>query len=216
MAQRYKGPKEPDQAEQLRERVENPANPEETRLPSRSELHKSKKKKTKFKIKYPVIRLLALSFILLPVTFLSFTYYYEKKQNTSTVEKDLPGFEKVDMAEDGVSSGNAKIDEDPPEAAETPRAAPAVNSADPQNEDEAEEATEGPVTENVPKKVVVKGDYEVIYHTVQANETLFSIALKYYNSRDGMQRIREWNQFSGNEIYAGQTLQIPIKKGKSK
>lgn len=38
-------------------------------LPSRSEVHRKKKKKSKRKIKFPLIKLLVLFFILLPIVF---------------------------------------------------------------------------------------------------------------------------------------------------
>lgn len=44
-------------------------------LPSRSEVHRKKKKKLKAKIKFPLIKLLVLFFILLPIGFY-FVYTY--------------------------------------------------------------------------------------------------------------------------------------------
>ena len=60
-----------DQAERLRKRVEKTGSHGDKRdtLPPRSEIHRQKQKKTNAKIKYPVIRLMALFFVLLPVIF---------------------------------------------------------------------------------------------------------------------------------------------------
>lgn len=48
-------------------------------LPSRSELHRKKKKKGKVKIKFPLIKLLVLFFILLPIGFYC-VYVYLQNQ----------------------------------------------------------------------------------------------------------------------------------------
>ena len=46
-------------------------------------------------------------------------------------------------------------------------------------------------------------------HTVQANENLFRIALKYYNDASGVDKIRAANNLPSNSISVGQTLIIP-------
>ncbi|WP_404427859.1 LysM peptidoglycan-binding domain-containing protein [Ureibacillus chungkukjangi] len=46
-------------------------------------------------------------------------------------------------------------------------------------------------------------------HTVQANENLFRIALKYYDDASGVDKIIEANNLSSNSISVGQTLIIP-------
>ncbi|MEK9198010.1 LysM peptidoglycan-binding domain-containing protein [Ureibacillus sp. 179-F W5.1 NHS] len=46
-------------------------------------------------------------------------------------------------------------------------------------------------------------------HTVQPNENLFRIALKYYNDASGVEKIKQANNLSSNDVYVGQTLIIP-------
>ncbi|MDN4493889.1 LysM peptidoglycan-binding domain-containing protein [Ureibacillus aquaedulcis] len=46
-------------------------------------------------------------------------------------------------------------------------------------------------------------------HTVQPNENLFRIALKYYNDASGVDKIMAANNLSSNSISVGQTLIIP-------
>ncbi|MBO0995357.1 LysM peptidoglycan-binding domain-containing protein [Bacillus sp. SD088] len=48
-----------------------------------------------------------------------------------------------------------------------------------------------------------------VYHTVQPGETLFRIAMNHYQSQDGIEKIRQANGLSGNEISVGQKLKIP-------
>ncbi|MDT9024703.1 LysM peptidoglycan-binding domain-containing protein [Rossellomorea yichunensis] len=51
---------------------------------------------------------------------------------------------------------------------------------------------------------------KIVYHTVAPKETLFRIAMKYYNSQSGVERIKEWNNIQNNEIQTGQVLEIPL------
>lgn len=46
-------------------------------------------------------------------------------------------------------------------------------------------------------------------HTVQPNENLFRIALKYYGDASGVDKIKAANNLSSNSISVGQTLIIP-------
>ncbi|MED4096523.1 LysM peptidoglycan-binding domain-containing protein, partial [Peribacillus simplex] len=66
--------------------------------------------------------------------------------------------------------------------------------------------------ENVQAAKPDKESYKVVLHTVQGEETLFRISMKYYKSQEGIALIREWNGLNGNEISKGQVLKIPIKK----
>ncbi|KHF30629.1 LysM domain/BON superfamily protein [Anoxybacillus sp. BCO1] len=53
-----------------------------------------------------------------------------------------------------------------------------------------------------------------IYHTVQENETLYSIAMKYYGNEKGMDLIKEWNRLTSTKLQKGQVLKIPNMNGK--
>ncbi|MBY0096517.1 LysM peptidoglycan-binding domain-containing protein [Mesobacillus maritimus] len=115
-----------DQAERTRKKIVrtkgNNTSPEMEELPPRSKLHRQKKNKNKWKLKYPVIRLLAVFFILLPISIFSAYSYlnnkggdgengsmktggYEKiniEKNNSTTETSLPvRFEEKDIEAEG-------------------------------------------------------------------------------------------------------------------
>jgi LysM repeat protein len=51
---------------------------------------------------------------------------------------------------------------------------------------------------------------KIITHTVQENETLYSIAMKYYQSDKGMEMIKKWNHLKSAQLHKGQVLQIPV------
>ncbi|MTH52207.1 LysM peptidoglycan-binding domain-containing protein [Bacillus mangrovi] len=88
----------PDHAEKsrLQRRAERK---EAGTYPSRSEIHKNKRQEKedgkKIKLKYPLISLLALCFILLPIFLLSFTYYYGKNGTTLDDGQKLKDYESI-------------------------------------------------------------------------------------------------------------------------
>lgn len=55
-----------------------------------------------------------------------------------------------------------------------------------------------------------KSGGKVVYHTVKPQETVFRISMMYYKSQDGIEKIRQANGLSGNDIRAGQVLKIPL------
>lgn len=58
----------------------------------------------------------------------------------------------------------------------------------------------------------VAGAQTAGYHKVQKGETLFTISLKYYNSRDGETLIQNANGMKGKTVIAGTTLIIPERR----
>lgn len=108
-----------DQAERLRKRIEKSKEaPERTssskELPPRSRLHNQKSKKTKVKLKYPVIRLLVLSFILLPIVIFS-VYTYNEGQKYGGVKNatiDRQGFETVALEKDKLSNESNEVEDE--------------------------------------------------------------------------------------------------------
>ncbi|MEH7124343.1 LysM peptidoglycan-binding domain-containing protein [Bacillus sp. JJ1532] len=215
-----------DQAERLRKKVnrnwdsEEPIQKKET-LPPRSRLHREKRKKNKWKVKYPVIRLLALLFILLPITIYSMYNYLQKNDNGGAEKASTQngfetiGFEEQEQKEEkgtiieereedpGNTDGKVENEEKEPSipASETPIISDSEDkgSAKPAETDENQQAKDNQQAEQK----------EIIYHTVKPNENMFRIALKYYNSQDGMDIIKKANNLKNNEIQAGQVLKIP-------
>lgn len=90
-----------DQAERLRQKIDklNVPSAQESSLPPRSDLHRNKKKKTKLKFKYPLIRLLVLFFILLPITIFSIYSYMGGKYPwvVKTTVTSNKGYETVNF-----------------------------------------------------------------------------------------------------------------------
>jgi LysM repeat protein len=206
------------QAERLKRRIEK-INEETTEvrdlLPPREQIHREKRKKTKLKIKYPIIRILVLFFILLPIVIFSAYSYLEvgKGSKTEKVNGDSSGYEVINFEKTETESTvetsveekeNAPVEEEQ-EAIEVQKS---ISQATP-----IESASSVPTTisgQGTDKNV--EPAPQVIYHTVKSGENLYRISLKYYHSKAGEDSIRKANNLKGNEIYLGQVLKIPLNK----
>jgi LysM repeat protein len=228
-----------DQAERLRKRVDRKtghAIEKKETLPPRSEIHRQKQKKTNVKVKYPVIRLMALFFILLPVIFFSVISYLEGAKGPLNHVAERAGIELINVESSEIENNSNEEDEEGPaieEITETDQidvaSSPAPNNDNDKNnttsvQAEGEAANQKPEgqkpadTQTTSEAAAATpdtnagGGEKIIYHTVQPSETLFRVAMKYYKSQEGIEVIKKANNIMGNEIQAGQVLKIPLKK----
>ncbi len=111
------------------------------------------------------------------------------KREAAEKEKARQEAAKEEAAKREAAKREAAKKEEQAKAAENP-----PKQQEEQNQDNNNENTQGNVT----------------YHTVQQGENLFRIALKYYGSQAGVEKIRQANGLAGNEISVGQTLTIPL------
>lgn len=229
------GKQRTDQAENLRTKMIDDYKEQHGDYPPRGEVHKNKEKKSKLKLKYPIISLLALFFCLVPVLIFSFYLYYNDDSRTSKDNEETVGNDTIYIPKKNNNNDSTLTDETTIEAEE-------AVSNEPDESIEAESQAEEQVTteevekidekqekaENQPEKSEIPNTTEtdteststnsneqeyrdIITHKVGAGETLFKIAIKYYNSRTGEDIIRQYNNLNGNDIYEGQILKIPLK-----
>lgn len=210
-----------DQLEKRRTKIEKSTFAEGQRvereeLPPRSAVHqKGKKKKTKLKVKYPLIRLLALFFILLPITVISIysTIVKDKISNIKeTISDSTEEFETIEI-EDGANSnkedkGSVKEDAVPEESPDGQSEESLEDSQSSMNQ-EAENGAEGRHTAAAP---LIVHEKDIVYHKVKRGETIYKISMKYYKSKAGIDVIKAANNLTSNEILAGQMLTIPLNK----
>jgi LysM repeat protein len=206
------------QAERLKRRIEK-INEETTevrdQLPPREQIHREKRKKTKLKIKYPIIRILVLFFILLPIVIFSAYSYLEegKGSKTEKVTGDSSGYEVINFEEpETESTVETKVEETENTPVEDDQEAIEVQKSIIQDA-----PIESPASQPTP--IIGQGTDKnvepapsVIYHTVKSGENLYRISLKYYHSKAGEDIIRKANNMKGNEIYLGQVLKITLNK----
>lgn len=201
-----------DQAQQLRDKMseknqESRESLDILALPPRSKVHheKDEKKKTKLKLKFPLLRLLTILIVLLPIAILGYTYH-EKNQipTTSSIHREEPSHsEKISIG-----------------SKETAPKENSENKAESEEElisnDTTESNEQTDVSTGTGKPSVNNENEDVIIHVVQPDETLYTISQLYFKSREGEQLIMEWNNLEQNKVEPGQELEIPVIQLNSK
>ncbi|PLS02096.1 hypothetical protein [Neobacillus cucumis] len=105
-----------DQAERLKQRIQKineKAAGNSEKLPPREQVHRQKKKKTKLKVKYPVIRLLVLCFILLPIIIFSVISYRDhggKINGTQKTSGNSVGYETINLKKNNPENDDKKVE----------------------------------------------------------------------------------------------------------
>ncbi|RDI42957.1 LysM peptidoglycan-binding domain-containing protein [Falsibacillus pallidus] len=226
-----------DQAARLRQKLDKVEHEETTttvstskksQLPPRSEHHRQKKTKTKWKLKFPLIRLLLLSFVLVPITIFGLYTYFEKHDFSTPAMENSGGeeirFETSNGAENSAAdegdSSNIEKDASNSSRSSQDQADPPAEKGTAENTGSKEGAAEN--QESTPAQTTVQTDsneppesnqnIQVVEHTVQPNETIFRISMNYFHSKDGIEKIKEFNNLPSNEIEVGQVLKIPVPK----
>ncbi|WP_412055367.1 LysM peptidoglycan-binding domain-containing protein [Bacillus haynesii] len=123
-----------------------------------------------------------------------------KESNQSENKVDEPSKKDEQMQKEKEQFKEEKKAEEQPVAAKKP-AAPKQPA---EQEKKTANAAQTPPVQQAPQPK------KVLKHTVGEKETLFRISMKYYKNRSGEEKIRNYNQLSGNNVYAGQVLDIPI------
>ncbi|NVB32237.1 LysM peptidoglycan-binding domain-containing protein [Bacillus licheniformis] len=123
-----------------------------------------------------------------------------KESNQSENKVDEPSKKDEQKQKEKEQFKEEKKAEEQPVAAKKP-AAPKQPA---EQEKKTANAAQTPPVQQAPQPK------KVLKHTVGEKETLFRISMKYYKNRSGEEKIRNYNQLSGNNVYAGQVLDIPI------
>jgi LysM repeat protein len=150
---------------------------------------------------FPLLRVLLTFFILLPIISFSLYTFILKKSFFLDLGAKMAGEE---VPYEIVSAGEKQ--------AKQPNTY--NNSGSNENKNSGEQETQD---DSVAEKIDIETnsqtnneDQKIIFHTVQPNETLYSIALKYYHSKSGIDLIKQWNDLSNDGIIVGQVLEIHL------
>ncbi|WP_374723256.1 LysM peptidoglycan-binding domain-containing protein [Peribacillus tepidiphilus] len=216
-----------DQAESLRAEVElvNRNVRLKESLPSRAEIHGKKKQKVKLKIKYPLIKLLSLFFILMPITIYALYTSGNDEKVANSISEEKKGFETIEINNNEPSSISSSYDQETKKQVSltdenhsgskaenhtkhTEQKMASTETANPSSQEEQNSGEQE--KDNVGDRK--NDEYKIIYHTVQPQETVFRISMKYYGSQEGIPLLKEWNDIQDNNIEVGQVLKVPIKK----
>ncbi|ESU71828.1 hypothetical protein JCM12214_20930 [Geobacillus vulcani] len=148
---------------------------------------KRRREKEEQKRKYVPARLLVFLFLALPAVVLAI-HHVQSRSDTVTVvrHEDQSGRETVRIIQDD-------------EVKRTEQAAKSKQKS---------AADRGSVGGREKKTDDEQG--KIITHVVAANETLYSIAMKYYGTPDAIDLIKKENGLSTGRLQPGQTLRIPL------
>ena len=219
-----------EKTEQTRQRLERITLEEvapDKELPPRGDIHRQSSKKTKWKFNYPIIRLLLLFFILLPITMFSIYSYYEGDQflGFKKTNEEKGGYEKVaigkieESTNNDSESENKKVEENPNDQVVETVVSPSVETDNKDtgtiliegNPNSEPTQTDQAASTETPSEIETVSSDKTTVHTVTTGETLYRIAMKYYQSKSGIEIIKQANQIKGNDIHNGQELVIPFK-----
>ena len=214
---------------------------EVTSLPPRGEHHQQRRKKTKRKPSFPLIRLLVLFFILLPVTIYAIYNYrdvifphqnkqvFEEKGGYETISIDHSESKKKASKTTTKKATNdtttvkdntkpsTPTETTPMETAQT-ETVPTETTPTENTNVSVSTSTGNGSTSNVATPPVQNDSTDtkqptvvIKQHTVKTGETLYRIAMNYYHSQSGIEIIKKANNLKNNEIHVGQVLKIPIQ-----
>lgn len=169
-------------------------------LPPRSEAHKGKKTGYTWKVQYPLIRLLIVLFIILILFIPIYNIWGKQGEDNATLStlKSAKASDANYMMELTRRKGDPDSDfslQNKEEESET----------GPERTEEEQDVSEMDAVATKDGATVTFDEY-----VVKEGDTLYSIAMKFYKSKDGERKIVQANHLNGGEeIYVGQTLLIP-------
>lgn len=180
---------------------------------------KKKKKKTR---KNPLLNILLFVLLGIPFALLIYVSFFYNPVDSETAEVEENGSIVEVQTNNTVSSSSKEKAEPKIEESDKKASAEEKASDDTTVEDakQAEvEAAKKAEQAKVEQEELAKQQEEPkqteqettggTTHTVQSNENLFRIALKYYGDASGVEKIKEANNLSSDSISVGQTLIIP-------
>ncbi|MBM7569797.1 LysM peptidoglycan-binding domain-containing protein [Aquibacillus albus] len=179
-------------------------------LPPRSQVHAGKKAKMKWKISFPLVRLLFVLFLLIVGLVLTYQVWGKDLLETSSAKQSMeqnPAGELVQV--------KFQHDDHPvKDTIQISKEEKIVDSLTNSNENRTlEESTnqdeEVNINEEANKQQTNKN--EVRTHVVKKGDTLFSIAMFYYGNKQGEKIIMEANGLTDKTVKIGQSLSIPFK-----
>ncbi|NNU84018.1 LysM domain-containing protein [Geobacillus sp. BMUD] len=153
---------------------------------------KRRRKKEEQKRKYVPSRLLLFLFLILPAAVLTIHHVQSKSGSVTVVRHEERGGETVRIIRDDEVKGI--------EQAAKPKQ---KSAADRGNVSGWEKTDQWGKTDDEQGKIIT--------HVVAANETLYSIAMKYYGTPDAIDLIKKENGLSTGRLQPGQTLRIPLR-----
>lgn len=194
-------------------------------LPPRSKVHKDKDTGFKWKMQYPLLRFLLAVFVLLIISILLYNVWTERDNTNSLLGSkttqamvDNKSTYVMELSRSLEPKVTKEVQKEPVEVNKDSKSSEFLTkSTDAKDVDQdtknSELPTEEAVTNNQDeaKSSPKKQEQSFIYYKVKKGDTLFSVAMKYYNSKAGEDIIKKANNIKSEGIFVGQVLKIPQK-----
>jgi len=205
-----------EKIEQHRQEIRVETNGQE-QVRSRIELHRNGRKKGNKKgpkrKSNTLLSTIFGIFILIPVGFLIYVIAFYEPETMETATQDNQFKMEVNTPED---DADLEVDGQDPSADQETATGEENDDPDGSTSKDNTQTNEQPVKDPDNSSIVEKEEEtktppvsEGRTHTVAPGETLFRIAMNFYGTPDGVEKIKSANGLSSNEISAGQTLIIP-------
>ncbi|WP_419961898.1 LysM peptidoglycan-binding domain-containing protein [Psychrobacillus sp. BM2] len=168
---------------------------------------RSSNKKPKKKSKNLLIPTVFCIFILIPVSmFIYFQFFFEANPDKEEVVKNDTIHVETQTINNGTEKDDSTEEVETKQPVEEPKEEPKEEVVEePKKEPVSVEKTEPvPVEKTEPTEVASSKT-----HIVKENETLYRIAINYYNDPSAVEKIKSANGLSSNEIAVGQKLVLP-------
>lgn len=172
---------------------------------------RSSNKKPKKKSRNLLIPTVFCIFILIPVSiFVYVQFFYEADPDKAEVVKNDTIHVETQTINNGTEKEDTTKEEDTKQPAEEPKEKPAEEPKEEPKNEPKEEVVEEPKQETVVEEKAEPTEVTSSKtHIVKANETLYRIAINYYNDPSAVEKIKSANGLSSNEIAVGQKLVLP-------
>lgn len=164
---------------------------------SRSSRHIGKKQKER---KNPLMKILTVIFIGIPLMILIYVWAFYNPGDKEAVEVEDDSV--VELQTNNTASSKEKNEDQTSNSEENEQ-----TNTDSNNE-EVQQADEGSTNLEEQDQATQQSNGQTL-HTVQPNENLYRISMKYYNDPSGVEKIMAANNLSSESISVGQTLIIP-------
>lgn len=129
-------------------------------------------------------------------------------ENKGILDKEQPNENSEEQkSNDASNSQSVTI----PEAAAPDEGNTQPNPVAPPEQNSAVAGVSQTPVDNAAAGNVAANNVEIKEHTVKTGETLYRIAINYYGSKTGIDKIKKANNLRNNEIHVGQVLKIPIE-----
>ncbi|MEI2404385.1 LysM peptidoglycan-binding domain-containing protein [Niallia taxi] len=131
------------------------------------------------------------------------------KEQKAEKEAEQKAKAEAEAEKEAEQKAKAEAEKKAAEEAEKKAQAEAERKAAEEAKQKAQAEAERKAAEEAEKKAQAEAETTYIYHTVASNETLYRIAMNYYNSKSGVDIIKQANQLASDNVMVGQVLKIP-------